>query len=61
MKVFLFIMLAVTIQNIAKANDQVAYEQCLEEQRELIEENADSYTEEQLEEQRKEIFEMCKV
>lgn len=47
MKVFLFIMLTVTVMNIAKAQEILPtlsqVEQCTEEQREIHEENIDTY------------------
>lgn len=55
MRVFILVMLAVTVMNAAKASDQ--YQACIEEQRELIYENADSYID--VAEQFVEVYEYC--
>lgn len=61
MKVFIFVMIVVTLQNIAQAETpEERFRRCVQEQMEIIDENKDSYTAEEIDEQIVEAPEYCK-
>ncbi len=59
MRLFLLILALVTLQNYANASD--ALNECIAEQVELIEENRESYTQDEIDKQYNEVSEYCKL
>ena len=59
MKVFMFIMITVLVHNVANASDVATYTDCMENEEQLIIENADSYTVQELKQQRDQAVKHC--
>ena len=61
MKAMIVIFILLTLQNVAKASDtSKEYSECIEEQTQLIIENQDSYTAQEIKAQYEDLKNICK-